>query len=78
MGKRSDQSHGPTKTSSTTLPALISLDYTDRAGDIILEVDASLDGWGGVLMQLMNEKRYLSRYKGRIWSNAERNYDATK
>lgn len=32
----------------TSPPTLVSLDYTERAGDIILAVDASLEGWGGV------------------------------
>lgn len=34
-----------------TIPsALVSLGYTEEAGDIIFAVDASLDGWGRVLM----------------------------
>ena len=66
------------KLALTSPPALVSLDYTEGAGDIILAVDASLDGWGGVLMQLVKGKRHPSRYESGIWSNAERNYDATK
>ena len=66
------------KLALTTLPALVSLDYTKGASDIILAVDANLDGWGGVLMQLVKGKRHPSRYESGIWSNAERNYDATK
>ncbi len=66
------------KLALTTPPALVSLDYTDRAGDIILEVDASLEGWGGVLMQLVQGKRHPSRYKSGIWSSTEKKYDATK
>ncbi len=33
-----------------TPPALVSLNYTDKAGNIILTMHASLEGWGGVLM----------------------------
>lgn len=66
------------KLSLITPPALVSLDYTGGAGDIILVVDASLEGWGGVLMQLVQGKRHPSRYESRIWSNVEKKYDATK
>lgn len=41
-----------------TLPALIFLDYTDRAGDIIFVVNASIDEWGAVLMQLVRKKSH--------------------
>ena len=67
------------KLALTTPPALVSLDYNESAGDIILAVDASLDGWRGVLMQLVKGKRHPSRYESGIWSNAEKkNYDTTK
>ena len=66
------------KLALTSFPALVSLDYTEETSEIILAVDASLDGWGGVLMQLIKGKRHLSRYESRIWSTAERIYDATK
>ena len=36
----------------TNVPALVKIQYTDKAGEIILVVDASLKGWGAVLMQL--------------------------
>lgn len=62
----------------TRPPALVSLDYTEGAGEIILAVDASSEEWGGVLMQLVKGKRYPSRYKSGIWSSAEKKYDATK
>lgn len=61
----------------TSLPALVSLDYSKDAGEIILAIDASLEGWRGVLMQLLQEKIHLSRYKSGIWSRAEKRYDAT-
>ncbi len=44
------------KLALTTSPALVSLDYSEEVGEIILVVDASLEGWGGVLMQLVQRK----------------------
>ncbi len=41
------------KLALTTSPVLVSLYYSEGAGEIILAVDASLEGWGGVLMQLV-------------------------
>ena len=62
----------------TTSLALVSLNYFEGAGKIILAMDASLERWGGVLMQLVQGKRHSSRYESRIWSSAEKKYDATK
>lgn len=66
------------KLAFTNPPALVSLDYTNGASDIILAVDAYLKGWGGVLMQLIKEKRHLSKYESGIWSSTEKKYDAIK
>ncbi len=66
------------KLTLTTPAALVSLNYSKGAGEIILAVDASLEGWGRVLMQLIQGKRHSSRYKSGIWSCAEKKYDATK
>ena len=67
------------KAALTTAPALVKIIYSDRAGEIILAVDASLEGWGGVLMQLDNQgKKHPSRYESGLWNRAEKNYDATK
>lgn len=60
-----------------TPPALIFLDYSKRADDIIFVVDASLERWGRVLMQAVKKKRHLSRYESKIWSSVEKKYDAT-
>jgi hypothetical protein len=59
-------------------PCLVVLDYTcGRA--IILMVDASLDGWGGVLMQVGEDgHRHPVRFFSGVWSDAEKRYDATK
>ncbi len=66
------------KFAQTSPSALVSLDYSIDAGKIIFAVDASLEGCEGVLIQLVKGKRHLSRYESRIWSSAEKKYDATK
>jgi len=59
-------------------PILVSLDYSDEAGSIILMVDASGIGWGCALMQEIDGKRHVARYESGVWNEAERIYDATK
>jgi hypothetical protein len=67
------------KLALTTAPALVRLDIAEGAGLIILAVDASLSGWGMVLMQQDTEKkRHPVRYDSGQWTPAEQNYDATK
>src|ERR1700730_1689040 len=67
------------KAALTTAPALVKIVYIDRAGEIILAVDASLKGWGAVLMQLDDQgKRHPYRYERGLWNQGEQNYDATK
>lgn len=42
---------------SLTIPlGLVSVDYIEGVGDIILAIDASLEEWGRVLMQLVQGK----------------------
>lgn len=62
----------------TTAPILISLSFEDGSGEIILMCDASLRGWGAVLMQIIGGKRHPARFESGIWNNAESSYDATK
>jgi ribonuclease HI len=58
---------------------LIKIDYSESAGAVILGVDASLEGYGAVLMQEDdNKKRRAARYESGTWNTAEKNYDATK
>lgn len=75
-GKESVEAMDLLQLAITTPPALVSLDYTGGAGDIILAVDARLEGWGGLLMQLVKGKRHPSRYESGIWSTTEEIYDA--
>ena len=42
------------KIALTSPPALKTIDYSELAGLIILAVDASLKGWGAVLMQIFD------------------------
>lgn len=66
------------KMTLTSPPALISLDYKESAGPIILAADSSLHGWGAVLMQELKGKRHPARYESGVWSSSEQKYDATK
>ena len=63
----------------TTAPCLAPLEYGEGTGTIYLMVDASLQGWGAVLEQVGTDGlRHPCRFESGIWSNAEKNYDATK
>jgi len=68
------------KLALTTAPALKSIDYEKGAGEIIVGVDASGGGWGGILMQLERngKRRHPIRYESGIWSATEKRYDAGK
>jgi hypothetical protein len=63
-----------------TAPILVKIDYSPGAGEIVVGVDASLEGYGGYLGQRDLETRRVrpARYESGVWSQAERNYDATK
>ena len=59
-------------------PVLVNLDYT-CGREIILMVDASLDGWGAMILQVGEDgHRHPVRYLSGVWSPAEKRYDATK
>ncbi len=67
------------KAALTNVLMLIRIIYSDGVGKIILAVDASLKGWGTILMQLDTlKKRHPSRYESGIWNKAEQNYNAMK
>jgi hypothetical protein len=62
-----------------TAPASLPINYEPDAGEIILASDASLTGWGGVLMQLDKElRRHPARYESGLRNAAEKLYDAGK
>ena len=78
-GLEQDRAMAALKHALTNAPALVKIQYTDEAREIILVVDASLKGWGAVLMQLdALRRRHPSRYESGLWNGAEQNYDATK
>jgi hypothetical protein len=79
-GEEEEHAMDQLKLALTSAPALVKLDYTEGHLEIILGVDASLKGWGAVLMQLDTEgRRRVARYEsGRLWNDAEQKYDATK
>ena len=64
----------------TTAPILAVMVFDDpRYTDIFVMVDASLEGWGGVIEQTgPDEKRHPCRFESGVWNNAEKRYDATK
>ena len=59
---------------------LIKIDYSIKAREIIIGVDASLEGYRGYLGQkdIKSRKVHPIYYKSSIWSQAERKYNATK
>ena len=78
-GLEQDKAMAALKHALTNAPALVKILYTEEAGEIILATDASLQGWGAVLMQLdALGRRHPSRYESGLWNKAEQNYDATK
>ena len=46
-----EESMNVLKNALTSAPALVTIDYAEGAGRIVLAFDASLTGWGAVLMQ---------------------------
>jgi hypothetical protein len=69
------------KEALTSAPALRTLKYSEDAGEIMLAVDASLQGWGAVLHQQVDpvrSKRHPSRYESGLWTEQESRYDAGK
>jgi hypothetical protein len=78
-GREQDLAMDALKMALTQTPALVKIDYSEGAGEIILAADASLQGWGSVLMQLDDKgRRHPSRYESGLWTKAEASYDATK
>ncbi len=77
-GKEQQTAIETLKQALTIASALRSIDYAKDAGEIILAVDASLQGWGGVLQQLdaATGKRHPSRYESGAWTEQEARYDA--
>jgi RNase H-like domain found in reverse transcriptase len=59
---------------------LIKIDYNTKVREIVVRVDASLEGYRGYLGQkdIKSRKVYLIHYKSSIWSQAERKYNAIK
>ena len=80
-GMEQQQAMDAVKTALSSPPALKIIDYSPNAGEVILGVDASLDGYGGNLNQLSSENpkvRHIVRFVSGVWSTAERNYNAGK
>jgi len=60
-------------------PGLKTLDVSDGAGQIVVGVDASLEGCGAIFQQEdENKDRHPCRYGSGLWNNAEKRYHAGK
>jgi hypothetical protein len=59
---------------------LIKIDYSTKAGEIIVGVNASLKGYKGYLGQkdIKSRKVCSVYYKSGIWSQVERKYNTIK
>ena len=66
------------KEALTNAPALSTIDYSEEAGEIILAVDASGEGWGAILQQIKEGKRHPIKYESGLWTDLEKKYDAGK
>ena len=59
---------------------LIFIDYSEKAGKIIINTDENKSKWENILNQVKKEtkKRYSIHYESRLWSDTERKYDVVK
>jgi hypothetical protein len=57
-------------------PSVLPIDYDFRPFLMVVAADASVKGWGGVLMQVRNSVRKPARYESGVWSDTESKYDA--
>jgi hypothetical protein len=74
-----DESMELLKIALTQAPALVTIEYGEGKGMIIVAFDASKRGWGGVIMQEdRNGKRHPARFESGVWTESESNYDAGK
>ena len=64
--------------SLTNTPALLTIDYSTKADDIMLAVGASGGGWSAILQQEKDGKTNSIRYKNDVWSALEGTYDSEK
>lgn len=62
----------------STFPCVLPIDYDFTPLEIVIAVDASLKGWGAVLMQVRDKVRKPARYESGTWSETEQQYDAGK
>ena len=78
-GQAQRQAMAQLKIAITTAPALMPLRYEEPLLPIFVLVDASGDGYGGVIEQMDEEgNRRPARYESGVWSAAERSYDACR
>ena len=79
QGNEQEKAIEALKLALTMAPALVKICYRPEFRDIIVGVDASLEGQGCIIRQLdAEEERRVACYKSRLQNKAERRYDATK
>jgi len=60
-------------------PELKTLDIGNGVGQLVVGVDASLEGWGAILHQeYENMNRHPCRHESGVWNKANKRYDARK
>jgi len=60
-------------------PALKTLDISDGARQLVLGVDASLEGWGAILQQEdENKDWHPCRYESTLWNKGKKRSDVAK
>ena len=62
------------------ISALVFIDYSEKADEIIVKADESDSKWEDTLSQMKKEmkKRHSIYYKSKLWSDTEKKYDIMK
>ena len=61
-----------------TVPTLITFNYNFGTGAIIIRTDFCDISFGNTLKQIINNVKYLVRYKSNIWKGVKLNYNVIK
>ena len=82
-GEHEQEAMNEVKEALAGAAALASIAYeadpeSGEIGEIVVLVDASGHGWGGVLTQVQEEKRRPIRFESGLWRGAQLSYDAGK
>jgi hypothetical protein len=50
----------------TTVPTLVTINYSEKAGKIIITANANLERWDAIFMQIVKDRRCLFKYENKI------------